>query len=117
MDMDEVQQAEQALRRAQQKANAEARKEYLDKLEAKKAATRKAEAQQAEAQRVRAEATLKLECEYRFLNAGGTQAEFEKQWPTIRLERLKQIAAGTGAPSFVEERAQALRSSGRYGNL
>jgi hypothetical protein len=115
--MDEVQQAEQALKRAQQKANAEARQVWLDKLAAAKAAKAAVEAKAAEVVRQKAERDLKQECLYRWTTAGGSESEFEKQWPSIRLERLKQLAAGTGAPSFVDDLVRRKRQSGAYGNL
>ncbi|MEK6322191.1 MAG: hypothetical protein AABN33_10955 [Acidobacteriota bacterium] len=115
--MDEVRKAELALQRARAKQNEEARQRWMAKLEAKKAEAAKVGEKKAEEDSQKAEVTLKRECLYRFLNGGGAPQDFERWWPEIRKQRLVDLAAGTGAPSLVEEIKQRKRASGLYGNL
>jgi hypothetical protein len=113
--MDDVRRLELQLQRARKKENDTVRKQYLDGLAARDEEIRKKQEAENEKERQRREAQLKLECAHRFATAGGSEQEFEKQWPQIRAEYLKQQALGNGPKSFVDELVSRKRAGGTYG--
>lgn len=114
MAMNQVTKAEMDLRRARSRENAAAGKDWRDRLAARDAEIDRKSAEQNEKARESYEAHLKVQCGGRFASAGGTEEEFERAWPGIRDEYLRQVALGNGPQSFVETILDGKRRSGVY---
>lgn len=97
-------------KRLRNQANEQARKDYLDGLEATKR-----EREKPMRERLRKEAKARMEAFKAeklsvYLEHGGTEAEFEKEWPDIRREWLKNLTLESN-----ENATKArVRQSGRY---
>jgi len=98
------QQTRAQLAQAQRQVDAEALAENIAKLKIESEARRvqrdaahDAEvAQQQQELQDRKEAPMKLGALKAWTDNGGTKVEFEKEWPTLRMEMLRQRAAGAG---------------------